>query len=132
VCVCVCVCVCVSTALWNVTGGAMKPLDDEQFRRITSLSTDLIEMIEWGSGLMAWLCKQNCLTTIQRMSIEPLQGPSRSERLLQIMSCKSVGEFHKFLRCLIETDQGHVEGLLTGRTGTVLRCLLLCFTEILL
>jgi len=109
----------VSTALWQEADGTMRPLDTEQLKRISSSLKHLIEMIEWDSGLMAELYKDNCITTLQKMSIEPLPVTSRTERLVQMMSCKSVGEFDKFLRCLIETGQHHVETLLRRNAGSL-------------
>jgi len=89
-------------ALWKEAGGTIRPLDDERLKRIKS--KPLIEMIEWDSGLLG-------------VSIESLQGVSRSERLLQIMSFKSVAEYNKFRNCLMETGQHHIETMLSINAG---------------
>jgi len=102
-------------AIWNEAGGTMKPLDDERLKRMKS--KQLIEMIEWDSGLLAELFKDSCITVLQKMSIQSLQGALRSERLLEIMSFKSIAEYNKFRNCLMETGQHHIETILRINAG---------------
>jgi len=102
-------------AIWKEAGGTIRPLDDERLKRIKS--KPLIEMIEWDSGLLAELFADDCITRLQKMSIESLQGALRSERLLQIMSCKSIADYNKFRNCLMETGQHHIENMLSINAG---------------
>jgi len=102
-------------AIWNEAGGTMRPLDDERLKRIKS--KQLIEMIEWNSGLLAELFADECITVLQMRSIKSLQNESRSERLLQILSCKSIAEYNKFGNCLKKTGQPHIETILRINSG---------------
>ena len=108
---------CVSTAVWNESNGAVRPLDDKQEERVLSSWEQLIECIEWDGGLLAELFKESCLTLLQKMSIEELQKADRNKRLMKIMTHKSVAEFTKFLSCLAETGQHHLVALLTTDSG---------------
>jgi len=102
-------------AIWNEAGGTIRPLDDERLKRIKS--KQLVKRIEWDGGLLGVLYKEKCITSLQKMSIQSLQGVSRSERLLQIMSLKSITEYNKFRNCLIETGQHYIETILSINAG---------------
>ena len=109
--------VCVSTALWNVSGGAHRPLDDQHVRQISSLWKELLEFIEWDGGLVAELFSQNCITRLQEMSIKPLQERARNELFLHILTRKSISEYKKFMTCLLSTGQDYVVALIEGNAG---------------
>jgi len=93
----------------------MRPLDDERRKRLKS--KPLIEMIEWDSGLLGVLYKEECITRLQKMYIKSSQSALRSERLLQIMSCKSIAKCNKFMNCLMESGQHHIVTMLIINAG---------------
>ena len=111
--------------MWNESNGTVRPLNDEQVKSISSSFKQLIENIDCGDELLAELSKESCLTTLQKRSIrDEVHESTRNERLLDIMSCKSIAEFNKFMRCLANTGQRHLVALLTTDSGLSLNYLL--------
>ena len=75
--------------------------------------TTLTELITLEGGLVAVLYARNCITYIQKKSIESAENDfENNKRLLEIMSRKSVADFNRFIECLQDTQQGHVAALL--------------------
>ena len=102
---------------------AHRPLDDELLKQISSSSKGLIECIECDSGLVAELFSLGCISQIQKQSIESLQGISKNEKLLHIMTLKSISEFKEFKTCLSRTNQHHIVAVLEGKAGLCINCL---------
>ena len=112
-----------STALWDVSDGAHRPLDYQDLKRLSSLETQLLEYINWKSGLMVQLYSRKCISWIQWKSLEEKEEIPRSEVFLHILTRKSVSEFKKFMTCLSSTDQDHVVALLEDNAGLSTSCL---------
>ena len=91
----------------------MRPLDDQVLNRIKANWSALTQLISLEYGLLAELYARNCITNFQKQSIEGA-GVSvmMNNRLLEIMSRKSVADFNQFVDCLEETQQGHVAAIL--------------------
>ena len=89
--------------------------------RIKAKKTQLIELITLEGGLVAKLYAKHCITRFQKQSIEGAGvDDQRNDRLLEIMSRKSISDFNRFISCLQETQQGHVAAiLLTDDTGNM-------------
>ena len=69
----------------------------------------LTELVPVEGGLLAKLCAKNCITKHQKQLIEAaVVDTNKKDRLLQIISRKSVAGFKHFLECLQDTQQGHV------------------------
>ena len=102
-----------SLAIWDEEHGKMRPLDDRLLTRVTVNWTSLTELITLEGGLLATLYAKNCITYIQRKSIESAGNDiDQNKRLLEIMSKKSVAVFNRFIEYLQETQQGHVAAIL--------------------
>ena len=100
-------------AIWNENNGTMRLLDVQVLNRIQVHWTTLTELITLDGGLVANLYAKNCITNRQRKSIEAGEDdPKKNDRLLEIMSRKSVANFNLFVKCLQDTQQGHVAALL--------------------
>ena len=97
----------------------MRPLDDQQLNRIKANWPSLTELITLEGGLLAKLYAIECITKIQKKSIESAgDDVDQNERLLEIMLRKSVADFNRFIECLQDTQQGHVASyLLTEDAG---------------
>ena len=99
--------------VWNEANGSCRPLDETVLNRIKLHWTTLTEIITLEGGLVAKLYAKNCISNIQRKSIESVDdGVKKNKRLLEIMSRKSAADFNRFIICLQETQQGHIAGLL--------------------
>ena len=91
----------------------MRPVDDQQLNRIKANWSSLIQLITLEDGLLDNLYAGNSITNIQRMSIKSAGSSyDQNERLLEIMSRKSVADFNCFIECLQDTQQGHVASYL--------------------
>ena len=97
----------------------MCPLDDQQMNRIEVNWPSLIQLITLEGGLLAELYASECITIVQRKSIESAGNDvDQNKRLLEIMSRKSVADFNRFIECLQNTQQGHgASYLLTEDAG---------------
>ena len=97
----------------------MRPLGDQQLNRIKVNWPSLTQLITLEGGLVAELYAINCITNIQKKSIESAGNDvDQNKRLLEIMSRKSVADFNRFIECLQDTQQGHVAScLLTEDAG---------------
>ena len=94
----------------------MRPLDERQLSRVKVNWTSLAELITLEGGLVAKLYSRNCVTYIQRKSIESLGNDvDQNKRLLEIMLRKSVAVYNRFVECLQETQQGHVAAMLLNQ-----------------
>ena len=94
----------------------MRPLDEPVLNRIQVHWTTLTELITLEGGLIAKLYARNCITNIQRQLIEAAGADSRkNDKLLEIMSRKSVANFNYFVLCLQDTQQGHVAAFLLNQ-----------------
>ena len=91
----------------------MRPLDVQQLKRIKVNWPSLSGLITLDGGLVAELYARSCITTFQKESIEGAGlRVEMNNKLLQIMSRKSVADFNHFVECLQETQQGHVAAML--------------------
>jgi Caspase recruitment domain len=80
--------------------------------------TALIKFMELDSGLIYKLYATGCLRDSQREIIgEQQTAKQKKEKLLELLLRKSLAAFDAFVRCLLETQQGHVLGLLDGTAG---------------
>ena len=97
----------------------MRPLGDQLLTRVEVNWPSLTQFITLEGGLLAELYAKNCITSIQRKSIQSAgDDVDQNERLLEIMSRKSVADFNCFIECLQNTQQGHVASyLLTEDAG---------------
>ena len=99
--------------MWNEAGGSCQPLDETVLNRLKVHWIALTELITLEGGLVAKLYAKNCITSIQKKSIESIDDDVKKNiRLLEIMSRKSVANFSRFITYLQETQQGHVAALL--------------------
>jgi len=91
----------------------MKCLDDKLLRRLRTNRDSLTEMIDLDGGLLIELLAAGCITMRQRCSIEAAgDAVKMNSRLLQMITCKSKANFNKFLKCLADTKQHHIVGML--------------------
>ena len=100
----------------------MRPLDDEQLKRILSCWNKLLEYIECDGGLLVELFSRRCLTRIQKMYIEEHRGTARTDLLLKFLIRGSIAQFNEFMKCLAITGQHHVVALLTRNSGMSINC----------
>ena len=97
----------------------MRPLGDQLLTRIKVNWPSLTQLVALEDGLLTELYARKCITNIQRKSIKSAgDDADQNERLLEIMSRKSVADFSCFIECLQNTQQGHVASyLLTEDAG---------------
>ena len=100
-------------AIWSEENGTMRPLDERVLNRIKTNWSTLTEFITLEGGLVAELYANNCITKRQKQLIEAAEvDVDKNDRLLQIISRKSVANFNRFVEYLQDTQQGHVAALL--------------------
>ena len=97
------------------------PLDETTRQIIRKKWTDLTKMIDLKSGLVNKLYTTGYLSDRQRYTIHEQQFKTQKiEKLLEILLRKSLAAFNAFVRCLEETQQGHVLLLLDGTAGNLM------------
>ena len=97
----------------NVHDESVQPLTDVDLDRIQINLPSLLEIVDISPEcqLLAEMLSAQCITSYQYKSITTV------EKLLEIITRKSVAEFKTFIKCLIKTKQKHVADLLTSNSG---------------
>ncbi len=93
---------------------------EEQLRSVRVNWNSLTQLIDCSVELLAELyaTDSDCLTLRQIQFIEAESVMTKkNERLLEIITLKSIAKFNKFLDCLNLTGQQHVVNLLSGIAG---------------
>jgi hypothetical protein len=73
----------------------------------------LINSIDPNNGLLDEMMSIYCITRQHKEGIEAVETTyNKNDRLMQLLVRRSVGDYHKFIRCLLKTKQHHVASLL--------------------
>ena len=103
---------------WSSGNRQEQPLDKTTQTIIRKNWKALTNGIELYSGLVDKLYAGDYLSKRQRDIILGQQLETQKiEKLLEILLRRSLAAFDAFVRCLVETEQGHVRRLLDGTAG---------------
>jgi hypothetical protein len=109
-----------SSEAWTSGSREMRPLDKVMRRKISMNWQALLTLIDFDSRLLELLQDMGCVSRRQRVIIQKRPSAAlKTEKLLEFMMQKSLATFDNFAKCLKETKQSHVLGLLQGTTGNV-------------
>ena len=104
---------------WSSGNRQEQPLDKTTQTIIRKNWKALTNGIELYSGLVDKLYAGSYLSKRQRDIVlgQQIEETQKIEKLLEILLRRSLAAFDAFVRCLVETGQGHVRRLLDGTAG---------------
>jgi Caspase recruitment domain len=103
---------------WSCDDREAQPMDATNRKIIRQKWTTLTKLLDLDSGLVNKLYATGYLSKRQREIILGQQFETQQiEKFLEILLRKSLAVFDAFVRCLEETQQGHVRRLLDGTAG---------------
>ena len=90
----------------------------EQLEIVIHTRTQFADKCICDDLFISYLMMHTCITDRQKIVLQGISEiTSRNDRLIDIMKRRSIRDFNKMLTCLRETNQLHVEALLSKEGG---------------
>jgi hypothetical protein len=94
-------------------------MDDQKSLILFTKLPELSKKIDTQTGLLEELLSVGCINEEQKQHVEVQNTTAnRNETLLDMLLCRSVGDYTKFVGCLVKTKQFQVACLLDAGTPT--------------
>jgi len=121
--------------LWTADIGAdygdVRPLDEARIQTLIDNRTQLLERIDSNRAFVTEIAAADCITWLQREYIvDTPQRCVRNDKILDLLSRRSVADFHKFTRVLAK-EQDFLVPLFVTNGGEILNVWWMSFSAIL-
>ena len=103
--------------------GDIRPLDQVRIQRLSVNGVHLVDIMDSHNAFLAELASKECITMPQREYLMNIAQPrDRNNKILELLTRRSVADFHKFTAVLSKEQAFLVRFLITDGGETCLLC----------